>query len=349
MEDYREKMIIEAANFLYQYKIPTSFLLRLINESLDAKKDISEKLDLYQDNNFRVSMPAPVHYGDNKEIDRFISRIIDLKNIETGYPWALIDLVYLQDQKKNKFKFTRIVQSMWNYLVLYKETQVVLELAGLWTQDCLDLSTGRRSQLQESTIKNLNAKFPVWYGDQIKNGRSVVISANPLDLLRASSNCSFQSCYRPDGEQFNGTISNMLSKNVIMITVEDEKKPGYKIGRSWFYVSDQIILPARKYGGIVDSHQLHARNYVERKLGGEWILLSGESLGSKWIDTQGPSYVDNGTGFVVINKAERERYKKIVIPKALCLYCGKLHCDCSRMGVCKSCFESVVSKGTQFD
>jgi hypothetical protein len=336
MEDYRFKTISESAGFLYEHKIPTHFLMQLINSSFDAKIFLSRKLDLIEKNNYRVNVPLPSESSDyNTKYIEFVKDVCSCRNrLEDGQGkwYAPIDSLFYQDNKKNKFKITKMSRELWEFVLSSRRpgTQVMLKEAGLWDDNinCID-----KFMTQVPT-------FNIWYGDQIKGKRILIITANPLDLLRASHNSSFQSCYRPNGEQFNGVISNMLSDGVLMATIEDINNPGYKVGRLWVYANETFVLPGRSYGSFTDDHRLYLRNYIQNKLGGDWVYHSDWHIGDRFIELNGPSYLDNGYGNTSVNKLI-PNIKKVVIPPAICLLCGTQHNNCACGGVCKICNDGL--------
>ncbi len=339
MEDYRFQTIAKSASFLYEYKIPTDFLMQLINMSFDAKKFLANKLDLVEKNNYRVNVPLPSEDAEyNAKYIGFVNNVCCVRAGMEMKEYFAIDSLFYQDKNKNKYKITKMTRELWNAVLLARKNSTValLKEGGFWTNDILNMDLWMPHV----------PKFNVWYGDQIKGKRMLIITANPLDILRASDNSSFQSCYRPGGEQFNGVISNMLSDGVIMATIEDVHNPGYKVGRLWIYANETFILPARNYGSFTDDHRLHLRNFIQNKLGGDWVYHPDWHLGDVFVELRGPSYLDIGCGAVSINKEiskKIEDVKRVVIPPALCLLCGTRHNNCAYGGVCRSCKEGLAN------
>lgn len=337
MNEYQIKAMAESANFLYECKMSRNFLYELLEESFKAKQFLNDILDIKEKDNYRVEIPITDTKSD--EISEFVSQICKIKSRETEETWTVVDKMFIQNTRKDKYKVTKILtKPIW--LALFK-TEIGRVVAGASGKvscciGCLETSP--------EDLEIFISGFALWYGEQVKSGMRIILSSHPLDILMASVNASFQSCYHPTRSCFNGILSSMLSEHTLIAHVEEIKKPGYKVGRSWVYVNEDMIICARKYGGILDSHHLLIRNYIYTKMGGDWIHRPSLRIRDGLIDMQGPGYLDNEHGDVMINKTVRADFtgmKRIIIPKAICLYCGVKFDNYSARGVCKGCIDNV--------
>ncbi len=334
----------ESAIFLHENHIPRMFLWELLDESFKAHKWMGEGLGLKEENNYRTIIPIPEDCEGTDLFSLFVNRICKIKKETTREAWTVMDKSFIQDGKKNKYKVTRLLDiELWKELAKWEEGMELARISGL-VSCCLDCSLKN-----DSDAKEFMGSFARWYGEQTKSGWQIVLSCHPLDILRASHNSAFQSCYRPQGEYFNGVLASMLSSDTLISSVEEIKKPGYKIGRSWVYANRDIIIIGRKYGSMLDSHHFLIRNYLYGKMGGKWThkptLRIGD--GDELISLQGPGYLDRNFGDVTIRKEMALKVsdvKKIVIPRAICLFCGTRYDNCNSRGVCRDCLNAVSNE-----
>lgn len=344
MNDIKLTAMGEAADFLCENGIPRFYLRDLLNISFEAH-EWTKVFGLTEENNFKITIKV-----DNKDIDAtaytFLSNICAFKTKETGYPWNVVDEMNIMDNKKNKYKVTKLFsRAMFRWLWDNGRAEAVSSLlneAGLMVC-CLDCMIKSADE-----TKTLLTKFPVWYGDRSKTERIIVISSHPVDLLTASSNASFKSCYRPDGEWFNGVIASIMSPGTIIASIEDPAVPGYKLGRSWVYVNQDFVTTGRKYGAITAAHHKTIRDYLTGCLGGEWWHYRDIKIGAGHILMQGPGYLDAGEGETSFRSGKGYAdAQKVIIPKAMCLYCGLLHNNCGRKGMCNGCFSKIKPEDYQ--
>lgn len=348
MNKYEIKAMQESADFLFKNKMPRYFLWDVLNSSFKAKRNLIQLLNLKEEDGYRIDIPIPSDAEDG--FTKFVDYLCLALKKRDSLPWTRIDKTFIQDSKKNKYKVTKVLTSElfgdmlriaskisetdWNVLVKLAEDGG--KCNSLCSDDCVK-------------------KFAIWWGDQAKAGkRKLILSAHPVDILTASQNSSFTSCYSPGGGYFNGVITSMLSPDTLIATVEDLNRPGYKVGRSWIYVNTDMIICARQYGGITNNHHLHIRNFIQAKLGGDWILKNNSwTINDGLVDMQGPGYLDRGHGNVALrsdlNHENPEdiykKIKKIIMPKAICLFCGAEYGKtCNIKGVCKRCAEGVSQK-----
>ena len=328
MNDTQVKIMKDTAEFLYEAGLSRNFLRKFLLQSFEAKTWVNNILGISEENDYRVNIPCDAGVAD--EFKEFLNTLCSIKERETGTIWEVADAKTLKN-KGNSFKITRLLtREVYQKLIKRESFRSILEKTNIFEcccADCLD---------NEESIDKLVSRFGVWYGDQAKGEeRVIVISSNPLDILRASTNTSFSSCYRVDGEYFNGTITNALSPNTVVASVESLKAPGYKIGRSWVYFSDQLIIVGRKYGGIYDQHTKSIADHIERRVGGSDWVGKQQSRIKDMIRTNGPGYLDSEYGEVYARKSWDR--SSIVLPQAMCLYCGTYHKGFGSRGVCVEC------------
>lgn len=334
----------ESANFLFEHGISRNFFWEVLNESYKAHHWMEEKLGLTEKNNFRVIIQIP-ETDVNNSSDPFIlfaKTICEIKTISPEKKWTVVDKAFVQDATKNKYKITRLLNvELWKKLVKCESEHglELFEMCGFKTC-CADCTLFGNSHIADEFVR----KFSIWYGEQIKGNMHIVLSSHPLDILRASENASFTSCYRPDGVYFNGVISSMLSSDTLIASVEEKSRPGYKIGRSWVYVNETQIITARKYGNITDFHHLHIRSYLYSQMGGSWKHYPKALIDDGRVEMQGPGYLDKGFGSTSIRKnVTSENVVKINLPKAICLYCGAKYNNYQKLGICLKCAETISS------
>ncbi len=328
MNDTQMKIMSDTAEFLYENGLSRNFLRKFLLQSFEAKQKINSVLGITEENEYKINIPCEA--GVDERFTSFLEALCAIQKKKTGAPWSISDSKTLKS-KGNTFKVTRLLtKEVYKQLIDFPQFRDVLGDTLIFNCCCPEcLGT-------DEALTKMVAKFGVWYGDQTKGDeRVIVLSSNPLDLLRASTNTSFSSCYRVDGEYFNGTITNALSPNTIIASIESIKTPGYKIGRSWVYFSDQLIIVGRKYGGIYDQHTKSIADHIEGKIGGgDWIGKQHSRI-KDMIKTNGPGYLDNEYGEVYSRKSWDA--VPIVLPQAMCLYCGTSHNGYGSKGVCREC------------
>ncbi len=317
MKLYTPQMFEECCKLLMNFNIPTTFLEKSIEIHFKNKLWMIERFKFKIENDYRIRIPMPLPTSEvNYELWDFVCKVCEVKSKETGNTYTPIDFTFIQDSRKNKFKFTKIFLSILD--VLWEK-----HLHGTirWFDRILNKS-GCIAGTESNDIakKRTAVSLPIWYGDQILGNRNVVFSLLPIDFLGASTNAKASSCYRPGGEYFNGVLTNLASPNVLVSFVENNDSPGYKIGRSWYYVNDTVIIQGRLYGSIFPEHHLHLRNYLEGCMGGNWVVKSEAGINERVLISDGPSYIDNGHGMIIVNK--HMDTKVIRLPQPICLQCG---------------------------
>uniref|UniRef100_A0A6M3L4H5 Uncharacterized protein n=1 Tax=viral metagenome TaxID=1070528 RepID=A0A6M3L4H5_9ZZZZ len=347
MNDKQIEIMASCAEFLAINGMSRNFLYELAKESFLNRKWMDKRLGLNEDNDYRVVIPMSEVVLDPKDdLVKFVKKICDLKTDKTGKEWTMIDKTFVRDESGNKYRITKLLTpEFWKELGYTVVGRRIADRAGVYVC-CFDCSMGCKEIGGDSLLKakKFAANFRIWYGEQVKGGTCIILSCNPLDVLQASANSAFQSCYRPGGEWFNGVISSMLSPNTLISNIEEMGRPGYKIGRSWIYVSDQQIVCGRKYGSFLDIYHLYIRSYLYSKMGGTWKHRDNLTIGSGYVQMGGPGYLDKSYGNTSLISQVSQDYSKIVpivIPKAICLFCGKKYNDCGIRGVCRACMENV--------
>ena len=338
MNKYQIEAMRKSATFLYEHRIPRNFLWNLLDESFKVHKWMGETFNLKEENDYRTILPIPEDGEENRMIRDFVQTLCEIKNKEDGAnTWSMIDGLFIQDNRKNKYRITRILTpDLWRELWKTPKGRNMAQESGQYTC-CLDCTIGDVLKL-----KDFVRRFNIWYGDQVKSDRQIALSCHPVDILTASSNCSFSSCYRPDGEWFNGVLATMLSGESLIASVEGIDKPGYKIGRSWVYVNEDIICVGRPYGNINVHHNFIIRNYLYGKMGGKWTHKPSLRMDNRFVKMVGPGFLDASFGDITIAKGKPlSSVKCVIIPKSICLYCGLRFNNYGAKGVCLNCAKTI--------
>lgn len=322
-DDAIETIKRDSINFLFSYGFPSIAIEGIVRDGISAREPIYEKLNMTPDNLYRVAIPIIISNDTKPRLYQFVNEFCDKLGRDTDTKYSVIDLLFIQDERKNKFKITRMIQKHWQLTKTLKSYQEIITEA--LENDRLEIS------ISSSGACN---NFLVWYGDEIASNREIIISGNVFDMLTASSNASFTSCYSPEGSYFNATISNALSPHVFIAYVQSSDCVGHKVGRCWVYVNDSYIIPARKYGAIRKAHSLHIRNYISSRMGGDWILRSG-GISKDLMCIKGVAYIDEGKGERLVNKDKAPVH--IHTPESVCLFCGGRHRDTGKAGMCNNC------------
>jgi hypothetical protein len=334
MNNKQLDIVSACADLLYNHRLPRVFLYEYLEETFKAKEWM-EVFGFTCENDYKVklSLPDEANVGSSC---KFLEQICAIKQKEhDSGPWSIIDKMFIQDHKKNKYKVTRILNDeLWRKLIKYSSCADIAHESGKLYNDSV-LNTFSDSARMARFIKEFN----IWYGERVKSGTNIILSCNPYDMLTASFNASFKSCYSPDGGCFNGTLATTASPNTFIATIEEEKRPGYKIGRAWVYVNDTIIILGRPYG-VIDNAAIYLsiRNFLYGKIGGDWVH-SPLRMGNGVLVLDGPGWMDGGYGDITVRKDMT--LKEIHIVKPICLYCGNKYKDNSTFGICGTCARNI--------
>jgi hypothetical protein len=322
----------KCAALLYENRFSRNFLYEFMQEAF-KNHEWMEIFGLVSENDYRIRFPLPVSDIDSA-FKGFLENICLLKSRENGGTWKPIDSMFIEDGKKNKHKVTRILTpSLWKNLIKQTHGYNVFVKSGKMFH-CVECTFEKPDKL-DKFVKDFN----IWYGERIKSGIDLILSCNPHDMMTASWNTSWTSCYKPKGEWFNGTLSNTLSPNTLIAYIEERNRPDYKVGRAWIYVNETIIIVGRPYGIISPAHSLNIRNYLYSKFGGEWMHKPGTHMGDGVLLMEGPGYLDREFGDITVSKGITTKPIKVI--KSICLYCGSRFKDCGYMGVCAGCYKKV--------
>ena len=196
--------------------------------------------------------------------------------------------------------------------------------------------------------------------------RKLVISTNIYDFFTSSTDSVYTSCYRMQGEFFNGNISYARDNFTLIcfIYADDITR---KIGRDWAYIFPEelkILLSNRQYGSIYKSDRKEFRTEILKRISNHY------DISHNWRVTE-VSYSDNdyynarpkglNTHSVYFDKASlslsyhKSRSNNRIIPlefrDSKCLRCGIIT-EKNNKGWCgkcadKKCFYCGESKTFQ--
>lgn len=187
-------------------------------------------------------------------------------------------------------------------------------------------------------------------GDIVRSGRKLWVSTNLLDFLTASEHASFTSCHSMSGCHFNGNLAYARDAFTLITFVTDEKATAaqhelYKLGRSWLFVVDNVIIQPKSYGAYYDFERDVARNYIETGLAAslgvpnKWNVSRNQQLRHVTFET--PKDRHTGSGALYLDNYSLDMShldKTLAIPEvnfaaAMCLECG-ITTDYPTKGVC---------------
>ena len=176
-----------------------------------------------------------------------------------------------------------------------------------------------------------------------KTERELFISANPAELLKATHNCSYSSCYRYGGEWFSSTVAYALDE-VTLLTGHWRTNDHYKLGRAWLYAlpEEPAILHQKSYGDFNSLLRKSVREEIEKKID---LAAGREYTPSKWKASHnqraeyrnaGDIYFDN---HMTIARSDNVSKEGIVLQfsSAVCLNCGEEFISNTERCLCDSC------------
>ena len=338
----------ELKGILLDNNIPVDFLQEAIKQGMEKKKPYLDLLKLNEANNWRVVIDLPQDMDSLPFVRNFLSIMSGFSLEHTN----ILDYQYIK-VGKNKFKVTKYISQYWEKI---QKTDAYYRLIRAIHNDLLD--NGQNGLLKDID-KYLDIplqKFLIAYGDYIKNGLVVVLSANPYDYLilydEEEHLCKFSSCVRFNnggGEYFNSTLVYLDSSSVFVAYTANKDNLDVKIGRSMVYIGGYTtVSTSRRYGNISEVALLAIRDYCQQALNGYQLNLAGiepeiytvsgkiiESVVRNANASYNASYIDYNYGVVTIRKGKE--LEQCLLGEGICLECGGTLENSCIGGTCPDC------------
>ena len=257
MED-RSKEIVEAAvDYVFDHfviEMSPDSLGELLTEAQQLRIDFAKSIGLPLDENLRCKFePATVDREVAKEYQALASRIL---RRDISIEEAILNR--LRDGSKLSRKIMRRLEAL-NKFKPHNAAQI-----GQRIQEYLQLLTPP----DENVVNYL--------------------STNILDILQASYNCSYSSCFRPGGEyELAPVILTAFPRTLIAFGHKVTYKSIYKVWRCWVMLcADNTFQIGRLYGNPLDTEIRGLRRFIE-------LLLDNKAGHMRlWTSTkQEPSFI----------------------------------------------------------
>lgn len=291
-------------------------LREIIIDSLDAKKTISKILNISEENGLRREIPCvnqkffDIWDQYRREAKEEVADYLDVSSNTVHFNWGNNRLTYgKQEMKISKFLNKFLEKDSEKFASL---RSFIIEIYDFYN------------------VKQFSQIF-----ERIKtDDYHIVISTRPTDILTASYNTSFSSCFRPTGEFGNAPMSFALDNFTgIAYITNNDRGYEYKFGRVFIHLHHKkpIFQIGASYGEMF---------HKENRLGLRQELISLYDKSDKdmrWMvinDTQGllevtrfssPIYKDGGQTIIydanTIPPSEVSNHQMIVAPSR-CVLCG---------------------------
>lgn len=336
-EEKRNEYMDEITNICCDHNIDydTGIVAQAIETSVFAKENINKLFNLTEDNDFR-SIRTIRDHDLEKLLYRLEKKLAFLFADEWGWNIPVENFVFDWTDnkvtvKKQEMKISKLLNKVTsgeigNNRTMVAEVDGSLESIYRYLNlswcciNCVNVA-----RLFEF-IKNINFDF--------------VISTNPVDIMTASYDCSFSSCYKPRGEYCNSVQSFLLDPyTAITFTTKHNTPSLKKMGRAWIHMllPERVYELSKFYGTYPRILEKHMRSIFEDIADMDLIRSENSSIFS---DELHGIFIDN-TGTTVFWDSSHPdnsvtKYKQIEPYAPVCFACGEMH-DNSRSWVCFEC------------
>jgi hypothetical protein len=317
-------------NFIHHNKIDA-----LLDTWWKNKKHLCEALNLTEENDFRWIMKNDLTLKDRVDIFNF------MKSLACRSKYDIHDFGTVL-HGKNVIKLGKIFPKVCDRIGASSALTQLLNAIGMSNVRSNFDMLHQGKQTTESLEKTIH-QFLVKYGDYVKMGRGLVLSANPLDMFTASHNSTYKSCMRPGGEYFNGVISHVISPDVLIAFVQDVSSIEKKVGRQWIYANKTLYWGGRWYGAYYETDAEVIRSRVLRNpyFEGEWESAS-HGLSKNDVDRD-QTWIYLDYDYTTVWKKKGAKQKNFQIMTGPCLSCGK-PLDHARDGNCQECLRKFSQR-----
>lgn len=336
-EEKRNEYMDEITNICCDHNIDydTGIVAQAIETSVFAKENINKLFNLTEDNDFR-SIRTIRDHDLEKLLYRLEKKLAFLFADEWGWNIPVENFVFDWTDnkvtvKKQEMKISKLLNKVTsgeigNNRTMVAEVDGSLESIYRYLNlswcciNCVNVA-----RLFEF-IKNINFDF--------------VISTNPVDIMTASYDCSFSSCYKPRGEYCNSVQSFLLDPyTAITFTTKHNTPSLKKMGRAWIHMllPERVYELSKFYGTYPRILEKHMRSIFEDIADMDLIRSENSSIFS---DGLHGIFIDN-TGTTVFwdpdHPSNSDVSHKQVLPFApVCFCCGDEHSN-SQSWDCMEC------------
>lgn len=297
--------------------IDTDHVETLCRESFKEKEKVNVLLGLHEGNEFRHSFPVEIDHQYFETIYPHTNTLF--KKVTNGKAFNVIENTVVMENGQ-KMRLSRFLAKN-KEKIHYQDDDIIQQVyREMGIQSLDDLSIFR---------------------DKVKS-KTCVISTNPYDIITATENASFSSCYRFDGEYFNSTLALCRMPNVAIVYLYD-RDITRKIGRSWVYLFPDALkfIMLKGYGSIYEGERKAVRAYIEHQFAKTYGIKNKwkKSAPTSYGDVLGhcnPIYFDSSEVTKVRHYSVKDKQEPIQLLLARCLYCGNKTAN-QRGGGCREC------------
>lgn len=174
------------------------------------------------------------------------------------------------------------------------------------------------------------------FSNLTSNGH-LYLSIHPVDMLAASSNSAFRTCYRLKGEYASGAVGSCIDKSSLMAYISEKKAKDidmpYKTGRVFFYVTYNRstnepvgVITSKTYGSMCEEDIEQAKTMIMRAIAKKagkktWIKLGKDKTNLY----KRVGYIDPNRKEYKL-KAHRDVLSEApILQTAVCITCGHTH------------------------
>lgn len=353
------------AKICNEYDIPSkiSVIRDFVIESLENKSKIAELMGLTEENNFRKHYPVALKDSDIfmwcESIEYKIKYLLEQQylNLPVRCPSPAIKFEWEKNTVsygKTTIKITKLIMKIYER---YEKKLMNLDDIRVFELiiNELDILADCFGLKNDTYVKfDLNSNKLARIFDFIKNENGYAIfSINPVDMLTASYNTTFSSCFRPDGE-YSASVLSMIrdSYTAILYAIKSQDYGSHipkKYGRRWVHFGKtyKVVEFSKRYGTLSLETSEMIKNDIFDNMGTDGEPIDEEiSLFSDTYAGGVDIFADESDTIVFadINCGYGELPYSVRIEPAIpvCLHCGSEGIDDNGTWCCRKCLNEHI-------
>lgn len=317
------------------------------------KKGISSFLELNEDGRRVIDFTSEPCEQDLEDEERELIRSI------RSYHYSNFNQTVEVDLFNKTIEIDGQVNKLGKYLIKHKERLIEGHSTTLYRFLHLKLSrhlssiynevydeTNDHTKAVKISVRKLFDKMLTVLGSSVKNVR-ICISTNPLDMLTASMNCSYSSCYRIGGEYFGGTLSHLCdSSTAIMFSMRDGEEIGdiilHKSSRRFLTIGENAFMLGNNYNPFPETWCKVIREDMYRLygIGNAWTIRRDQMPSTFFTDEFSGYKDESGAILVYFKEKTSPEDVQFYSHPGYCVECGGL-LDSHGDDVTGSCCEGI--------
>ena len=346
-------------------KIPSlkSTVRDFVIEALEAKSRIANLMELTEENNFRRYYEISL-----KDSDVFIWCEALQNNMKYLLEQEYLNFPICCPRCFIKFDWEKNTATYQNTTV--KITKLLMKMQEKYNKCTMD---GRDAAIFERVLNELSILADCFGVTVMEDGSHIdqnglarvfdflknengyaIFSVNPVDIITASYNTTFSSCFRPNGEFGASVLSMARDKYTAVLYTMKQQNPNNillkKYGRRWIHFDQffEVVEFSRRYGVISPETTDMVKDDIFRRMGKTGLCVDyNQTLFSTCNAGSGIDiFVDENDTEIFVDKYHEywglPDNIRIEPATPVCLHCGSLGVDDNSKWICHECFECYI-------